>query len=92
MERAAKADPRGWAEVSRLRAGGQYAREREGCCGIWCMAHCEQSGERELARDVMGSVVMVLSGGLMKELRLHPAGKGTHEVIRQWSDKATFVS
>lgn len=55
------------------------------------MAHCEQSGERELASDVMGSVVMV-SGGLMKELRLHPAGKGTHEVIRQWSDKATFVS
>lgn len=56
--------------------------------GVWLT---EQSGERELDRDVMGSVGMYL-GGLMKELRLHPAGKGTHEVIRQWSDKATFVS
>lgn len=39
----------------------------------------------------MGPVVMVF-WGLMKELRLHPVGKGTQEVIRQWSDKATFVS
>lgn len=30
--------------------------------------------------------------GLVKELRLHPAGKGLHEVIRQWNDRATFVS
>lgn len=34
---------------------------------------------------------MVFSG-LEKELRLHPTEKETHEVIRQRSDKATFVN
>lgn len=59
--------------------------------GKWRIARCDHSEERELARDVIGWVVMVF-WGLMKELKLHLAGKGTHEVIRQPSDKATFVS
>lgn len=51
-------------------------------CGKQPTALCDQSGGREQARDVMVLMVMVF-WGLMKELRLHAAGKGTHEVIRQ---------
>lgn len=47
--------------------------------------------KERVGRSCLGWVVMIFSG-LVKGLRLHPAEKETHEVIRQQSDKATFAS